>query len=42
LQELGAILAEDLHGIKARLKLMALFGKYENPDLVRKFFISGL
>lgn len=38
LQELGAILAGDLQGPKARLKLMALFGKYENPQLVKKIF----
>ncbi|MDD3578676.1 MAG: asparaginase, partial [Candidatus Cloacimonetes bacterium] len=38
LQDLGAILAGDLKGVKVRLKLMALFGKYEDPDLVHRFF----
>jgi L-asparaginase len=42
LQEIGAILAEDLQGIKARLKLMALFGKYQDPNIVKKFFINSL
>lgn len=38
LQQKGALLAGDLKGAKARLKLMALFGKYNNPELVRKSF----
>jgi len=38
LEELGAILAGDMKGIKVRLKLMALFGKYHDTDLVRRFF----
>lgn len=38
LQSLGAILADDLKGSKARLKLMALFGKYEDPQLVKEHF----
>jgi len=38
LDELGAILAGDMKGIKVRLKLMALFGKYHDADLVRRFF----
>jgi L-asparaginase len=38
LRDLGAILAGDLKGVKVRLKLMALFGKYKDPDLVRRFF----
>lgn len=42
LQELGAILAGDLSGIKARLKLMAFFGKYQDSSIVKKFFISNL
>jgi len=41
LQDLGAILAGDLKGIKVRLKLMALFGKYGDPDLVRRFFLQS-
>jgi L-asparaginase/Glu-tRNA(Gln) amidotransferase subunit D len=35
---MGAILAGDLKGIKVRLKLMALFGKYDDADTVRRFF----
>lgn len=42
LQGLGAILAGDMQGIKARLKLMALFGKYEDPAIVRKFFLNSV
>lgn len=42
LQEAGAILGGDLRGHKARIKLMCLFGKYDDPELVRKFFLSGV
>lgn len=43
LAELGAILAGDMKGEKVRLKLMALFGKYHDADIVRRFFKqSGL
>jgi L-asparaginase len=42
LQEHGAILAGDLKGIKARLKLMALFGKYSDPAVVKKFFVNSV
>ncbi|HPM04675.1 MAG TPA: asparaginase [Candidatus Cloacimonas sp.] len=38
LQELGAILAGDMKGEKVRLKLMALFGKYHDADIVKRFF----
>lgn len=38
LQELGCVLGGDLQGPKARIKLMALFGKYQNAEMVRKFF----
>ena len=38
LQELGCILGGDLQGPKARIKLMALFGKYQSAEMVRKFF----
>nr|MDK2850582.1 L-asparaginase [Candidatus Cloacimonadota bacterium] len=38
LSDMGAILAGDLKGIKVRLKLMALFGKYNDPVLVKRFF----
>jgi len=42
LQSMGAILAGDLHGVKVRLKLMALFGKYDDPAKVRRFFSKSL
>ncbi len=42
LHELGAILAGDMKGVKVRLKLMALFGKYHNADVVRRFFLQSL
>jgi L-asparaginase len=42
LERIGCILGGDLKGNKARIKLMALFGRYDDPDLVRKFFIEGL
>lgn len=38
LRDLGALLGEDLKGPKTRLKLMALFGKYKEPELVKKNF----
>lgn len=38
LQKMGVILGEDLKGPKARIKLMALFGKYKEPELVKKYF----
>jgi L-asparaginase len=41
LEDLGAILAGDLKGVKVRLKLMALFGKYRDPDVVRRFFLQS-
>ncbi|MDP2173553.1 MAG: asparaginase [Candidatus Cloacimonadaceae bacterium] len=41
LQSRGAILAGDLKGVKVRLKLMALFGKYEDADSVRRFFLQN-
>ena len=42
LQDMGAILAGDMQGIKVRLKLMALFGKYHDADIVRRFFLQGM
>ncbi|HOV17293.1 MAG TPA: asparaginase [Candidatus Cloacimonadota bacterium] len=42
LQEMGVILGGDMQGMKARLKLMALFGKYQDPVLVRKFFLESI
>ncbi len=41
LEDLGCILAGDLKGVKVRLKLMALFGKYNDPDLVKRFFLQS-
>jgi L-asparaginase len=38
LAELGCLLAGDLKGVKVRLKLMALFGKYDDPEVVKRFF----
>jgi L-asparaginase len=42
LLDMGAILAGDMKGVKIRLKLMALFGKYHNADTVRRFFGQSL
>ncbi|HNX01084.1 MAG TPA: asparaginase [Candidatus Cloacimonadota bacterium] len=42
LQRMGVILGGDLRGPKARLKLMALFGKYENAEHVKDFFIHSI
>lgn len=41
LQDIGAVLAGGLQGVKARLKLMALFGKYHDADVVRRFFLQN-
>ncbi|MCB5255252.1 MAG: asparaginase [Candidatus Cloacimonadaceae bacterium] len=41
LRDMGAILAGDLKGIKIRLKLMALFGKYGDADTVRRFLTQA-
>ena len=38
LVEMGCIMCGDLRGHKARIKLMVLFGKYKDPELVKKFF----
>jgi L-asparaginase len=38
LVEMGCLMGGDLRGQKARLKLMVLFGKYKDPELVKKFF----
>ncbi|MDP8232735.1 MAG: hypothetical protein P9L91_08725 [Candidatus Zophobacter franzmannii] len=35
---MGCIMCGDLRGHKARIKLMVLFGKYKDPELVKKFF----
>jgi L-asparaginase len=42
LKNIGCILGGDLKGNKARIKLMALFGRYKDPELVRKFFLETL
>jgi len=42
LQDLGCILASDMKGIKARLKLMALFGKYHDAGMVKRFFLQSV
>ncbi len=39
LQKLGVLLGGDLKGHKARLKLMAMFGKYKDAEKVRKYFL---
>lgn len=41
LADLGCILAGDLKGVKVRLKLMTLFGKYNDPDVVKRFFMQS-
>ena len=41
LSDLGCILAGDLKGVKVRLKLMALFGKYQDADVVKRFFLQS-
>lgn len=42
LQDMGAILAGDLRGNKARLKLMALFGRHKDLQVVRRFLLQSL
>ncbi|MBN1327690.1 MAG: asparaginase [Candidatus Cloacimonetes bacterium] len=37
LQKLGVILGSDLKGPKMRLRLMLLFGKYKEPQIVRDY-----
>ncbi|HNX38049.1 MAG TPA: asparaginase [Candidatus Cloacimonadota bacterium] len=41
LEEIGALLAGDMKGNKVRLKLMALFGKYDDADTVKRFFLQN-
>jgi L-asparaginase len=41
LQKMGVILGGDLRGHKMRIKLMVLFGKYNNADLVRKYLLNA-
>lgn len=40
LQNKGVILGGDLKGPKMRVKLMVLFGKYNNPDEVKKYLLN--
>ena len=42
LQEIGAILGGDLKSHKARIKLMVLFGRYNDPELVKKFMKESI
>lgn len=37
LQNLGVILGGDTKGIKMRIKLMILFGKYKDPEIVKEY-----
>jgi len=41
LQQIGVLLGGDLKGPKMRIKLMALFGKYNNTTDVRKYLITN-
>ena len=41
LQQMGVILGGDLRGHKMRIKLMVLFGKYNNPTLVKKYLLHA-
>lgn len=42
LQKMGVIMGGDLKGSKMRLKLMALFGKYKDPELVRQYLLNHI
>ena len=42
LQGLGAILGEDLKGPKMRIKLMILFGKYKDPEIVKEYLKQNM
>jgi L-asparaginase len=41
LKRMGVILGGDLRGHKMRLKLMILFGKYNDAELVRKYLMNA-
>ena len=41
LQQMGVILGGDLRGHKMRIKLMVLFGRYNNPALVKKYLLHA-
>ena len=42
LQQMGCLLGGNAKGHKARIKLMCLFGKYDDAELVRKFYLGSL
>lgn len=42
LQQMGCLLGGAIKGHKARIKLMCLFGKYNDAELVRKFYINSI
>ncbi len=42
LQSMGVILGEDLKGIKMRIKLMVLFGKYKDPEIVKEYLKQNM
>ncbi|MFO7896566.1 MAG: hypothetical protein R6U84_06520 [Candidatus Cloacimonadales bacterium] len=42
LQKRGVIMGGDLKGPKMRLKLMALLGKYQDPELVKKYLLNHI
>ncbi|HHE37169.1 MAG TPA: asparaginase, partial [Candidatus Cloacimonetes bacterium] len=41
LKKIGVIFGEDIKGPKMRIKLMVLFGKYKDPELVRKYLLEN-
>ncbi len=42
LQNMGVILGDDLKGIKMRIKLMVLFGKYKDPEIVKEYLKQNM
>ncbi len=42
LSDMGVILGGDIRGPKMRMKLMALFGKLKDPNLVREYLLNNL
>jgi len=38
---MGVILGGDLRGHKMRIKLMVLFGRYNDPALVKKYLLHA-
>jgi len=41
LRKMGVIFGEDIKGPKMRIKLMILFGKFQDPELVRKYLLEN-